>query len=176
MRLIEWRLLCSGAEDYFTHKVQAYLDLHDDDIPNGISPAYGYEQEYSTHLYTRKAVGAIEQHAATNGASSPLFMYLAYQAIHSPDEAPSSYSDRFSETIPNTHRRTVAGMVAALDEGIGNVTEALKENGMLEHTTIVFTTGCSESLHTAFCTSAAVAHAVVDQQQEYAAFTTQRTD
>jgi len=129
-----------GAEDYFTHKVQAYLDLHDDNIPNGISPAYGYEQEYSTHLYTRKAVGAIGQHAATNGASSPLFMYLAYQAIHSPDEAPSSYSDRFSDTIPNKHRRTVAGMVAALDEGIGNVTEALKKNGMLEHTTIVFTT------------------------------------
>jgi arylsulfatase A-like enzyme len=75
-----------------------------------------------------------------------LFLYLAYQAIHSPDEVPDSYKERFRASIPDTadgvgqHRRTVAGMVSALDEGIGNVTRALQAAGMAQQTIIVFTT------------------------------------
>jgi arylsulfatase A-like enzyme len=74
------------------------------------------------------------------------------QAIHSPDEVPQSYRDPFNSSIPDTpdspskvlnntgnHRRTVAGMVAALDEGVGNVTAALKAAGMWEDTLIFFT-------------------------------------
>ena len=72
-------------------------------------------------------------------------MYLAWQAIHSPDEAPSSYTDRFNATIPDTpdgvgqHRRIVAGMVAALDEGMANVTAALRAHGLWEDTLLFFT-------------------------------------
>ena len=129
----------SGAEDYFTHQVGHALDLHDDNKQSGISPAYGYENEYSTHLYARKAVEAIEKHATEN-KQEPMFMYLAFQAIHSPDEVPSRYSDRFKSSIPNQHRRSVAGMIAALDEAIGNVSRALERTQMIQDTTIVFTT------------------------------------
>lgn len=38
-----------------------------------------------------------------------------------------SYKGRFNASIPNEHRRTVAGMIAALDEAVGNVTDALVE-------------------------------------------------
>eukprot|EP00937_MAST-01D_sp_MAST-1D-sp2_P000661 g661.t1 len=72
-------------------------------------------------------------------------MYLAWQAIHSPDEAPPAYERAFKSTIPDTkdgvgqHRRTVAGMIAALDEGMGNVTAALKSAGLFNDTLIFFT-------------------------------------
>ena len=79
---------------------------------------------------------------------APLFLYLAYQAIHKLDEAPMRDEERFNATIPDTpdehnvggHRRKVAGMVACLDEGVGNVTTALDAAGMRETTLIVFST------------------------------------
>ena len=55
---------------------------------------------------------------------------------------PSQYSDRF-KNVENKGRRTVAGMVAALDEGIGNVTRALKEASLWDDTLIIFSTSCA---------------------------------
>ena len=112
---------------------------------------------YSTHLYTSRAISVIDRFAArrrSGAADAPkaLFLYLAYQAIHSPDEVPMSYQERFNASIPATpdhdpvggstggHRRIVAGMVACLDEGIGNVTAAVEAAGMRETTLFIFST------------------------------------
>jgi arylsulfatase A-like enzyme len=43
------------------------------------------------------------------------------------------------------HRRIVAGMIAALDEGIGNISAAVKANGLADSITTVFTTDVSNS-------------------------------
>lgn len=67
-------------------------------------------------------------------------MYLAYQAVHAPDEAPQSYIDAYAGTIMDSQRRKFAGMLSALDEGVGNVTAALDAKGMLQRTFIIFTT------------------------------------
>ena len=69
----------------------------------------------------------------------PLFMYLAFQGVHAPGEAPQSYIDAYNTTIEDPKRRTFAGMLSCVDEGIGNVTAALEAKGMLEDTVIVFT-------------------------------------
>jgi hypothetical protein len=58
--------------------------------------------------------------------------------VHSPDQVPQAYIDAFNATIPHdAKRRTFAGMLAALDEGIGNVTAALRAAGMLDNTLIL---------------------------------------
>lgn len=104
---------------------------------------------YSTFIYTQRAQELIKDYALRRDRGDTdgnFFMYLAYQAIHSPDEVPNSYKFRFNESIPDTpdgvgqHRRIVAGMIACLDEGIGNVTKSLEEAEMLDDTIIVFTT------------------------------------
>ena len=46
------------------------------------------------------------------------------------------------------HRRIVAGMIAALDEGIGNITAAVEKNGLADSITMMFTTVPHTHTHT----------------------------
>ena len=70
----------------------------------------------------------------------PLFMYVPYQAVHSPRQVPKSYTEQY-DFIENEHRQVYAGMVTAMDEGIGNITHTLKELGMWDDTVLIFSSG-----------------------------------
>jgi len=136
-----------GAQvDYYTHKTGGWRDFHFD-IHEKLSPRWLDEGIYSTHLFSLRAEAIIAEFARSRheseGAPQSLFLYLAYQAIHSPDEVPREYSNRFSDIFPEdcgSCRKAVCGMVSALDEGIGNVTAALKRAGLWEQTVIIFST------------------------------------
>ncbi|XP_005093145.1 arylsulfatase B [Aplysia californica] len=106
------------------------------DLRDGNEPVTTMNGTYSTHLYTRKSIELIEK---ASSSKQPLFLYLAYQAVHSPMEAPDKYIKPYS-FIKNKYRRIYAGMVSAMDEGIGNITAALKQNGLWEDTILIFTT------------------------------------
>ncbi len=82
---------------------------------------------YSTHLYAAAAVDVIARH---DPSSAPLFLYLAFQAVHSPDQVPQSYIDPYNATIADPKRRTFAGMLSCLDEAVGNVTRAVTAAGL----------------------------------------------
>lgn len=128
--------LLLGSEDHYTHKRRyrrhPYLDLHDEKGP--ISTENGH---YSTNMFTEKAVDTINAHDPHNG--SPLFLYLAYQAVHAPLQVPQKYEDMYPH-IQDSDRRTFAGMMSAVDEGIGNLTTALKQKGLWDNTILVFST------------------------------------
>eukprot|EP00929_Paragymnodinium_shiwhaense_P079975 TRINITY_DN41695_c0_g1_i1.p1 TRINITY_DN41695_c0_g1~~TRINITY_DN41695_c0_g1_i1.p1 ORF type:complete len:519 (+),score=79.06 TRINITY_DN41695_c0_g1_i1:75-1631(+) len=129
-----------GSEDYFQHTTSGGLDFHDEQGqncgPGCTKLVRDNAGQYSTNLYTKRAVDIIEAH----DASTPFFMYLAYQGVHAPREAPDHYVKPYSQTIRDKGRRVFAGMVSALDEGMGNVTAALKAKGMFEDTLIFVTT------------------------------------
>ena len=88
-----------------------------------------------------EAIDRVKEHAPT----SPLFLYLAYQAVHTayhpeePIQAPQRWIERFKH-IRNEQRRKYAATVASVDEGVGQLYEALEKKGMLDNTIIVFTT------------------------------------
>ena len=72
-------------------------------------------------------------------APAPFFLYLAFQNVHWPLEAPQPYLDRFANTTGGDARRqAVAAMAAILDDGVRNVTDALKRVGMWESTLLIF--------------------------------------
>lgn len=130
----------TGGEDYFTHKTGGKFDFRRDMSPNcgsGCSEvAFDDVGKYSAHVFSDEAVRIVTDH----DASSPLFMYLAYQSVHAPREVPASYQAAYADSISDTIRQKFAGMVSAMDEGIGNVTSALQAKGMLDNSVIVFST------------------------------------
>ena len=71
--------------------------------------------------------------------STKLFLYLAFQGVHSPAQVPHRYEDAYIGTIADAKRRRYAGMLSCVDEGVGNVTAALQARGMLDTTLVVFT-------------------------------------
>lgn len=92
------------------------------------------ENEYITDALSREASRFVED-AATD--DKPFFLYLAYNAPHVPLEAKQSDMDMFPN-ITDEKRKTYAGMVYAVDRGIGRVVDSLEKTNQLDNTLIVF--------------------------------------
>jgi len=115
-----------GELDYFTHSEHGVLDWFRDNEPV-------VEEGYTTTLLGADAVRLIEGH----DAGTPLYLYLAFNAPHTPYQAPQEYIDRFAH-IEDPTRRTYAAMVSCLDDEIGRVVSALERKGMRDNTLILF--------------------------------------
>ena len=102
-----------ASVDYFSHVWIGGLDWH----RNG---EILREPGYSTELITREAVARIEG----RDRSAPMFLYVAYNAPHTPLQVPDQYLAPYAD-IPNENRRTYAAMVSAMDEGVGEILAAL---------------------------------------------------
>jgi len=90
------------------------------------------EKEYLTDAFSREAVNFIERNK-----TQPFFLYLAYNAPHTPMQATKKYLDRFNG-IKNKKRRTYAAMVSAVDDGVGSILNKLKELKILDNTMIFY--------------------------------------
>src|SRR5690606_4379464 len=68
----------------------------------------------------------------------PFFIYLAYNAPHTPLQATKEDYDALPHIVD--HRmRVYAAMIRALDRGVGRVLEALQEDGLERDTIVIFT-------------------------------------
>jgi arylsulfatase A-like enzyme len=68
--------------------------------------------------------------------TEPFFLYLAFNAVHTPLHATEKYLARFAG-IKDETRRTYAAMLSAMDDGIGRTLAALRER-QLDRDTLVF--------------------------------------
>ena len=90
------------------------------------------ERANLTDAFTREANDFIARHR-----TQPFFLYLAYNAVHSPMQAADAYLAKFAH-IPDLHRRIFAAMLAHLDDSVGSVVAHLRAQGIAENTLIVF--------------------------------------
>jgi arylsulfatase A-like enzyme len=114
-----------GAIDYFTHVRDGRHDWYRDDKEL-------HEEGYSTHLLAKEAVRLIRE----RDKSRPLFLYVAFNAVHAPHQVPDKYKEPYAQL--KEPRRTYAGMLAALDEAVGQITAAIDQAGMRTNTLFIF--------------------------------------
>ncbi len=124
--------LVHGPIDYFTHvvgfgpTVTGALDWQ----RNGRTV---YEDGYATDLLAGEAIRLIE----TRDRGRPLLLYLAFNAAHSPLQAPQDLIDSYGE-IDDPQRRIFAAMVESTDANIGSVLDALEREGIDDNTLVLF--------------------------------------
>ncbi len=90
------------------------------------------EKEYLTTALGREASAFIGQHQ-----SKPWFLYLPFNAVHTPMHATEAKLKQFA-SIPNQRRRTYAAMQSAMDDAIGVVLAKLAETKQDQDTLIFF--------------------------------------
>jgi len=113
-----------GAHPYFPEQGPA--------IYRGTTPVK--ETAYLTDAFARAAVAFIDRHKAQE---RPFFLYLAFNAVHTPMQATDERLARFGPIADKT-RRTYAAMTTALDEGVGKVLAKLRAEHLEENTLVVF--------------------------------------
>ncbi|GAB4135649.1 MAG: sulfatase-like hydrolase/transferase [Thermogutta sp.] len=106
----------------------ANINLDGTDRPLGnLAPT-----EYHIDACSQAAAAIIERYK-----DRPFFLYVAYRAPHTPLDAPQHYKDRFPGPMPE-RRRAALGMLAAVDDGVGLITDTLKKHNLREKTLIFF--------------------------------------
>eukprot|EP01084_Bolivina_argentea_P127822 226025_1 len=81
---------------------------------------------------------AIDLLSTLKHSKRPWFFYLAWQASHTPDEAPKEYVDMYKREKTHPHRIFSQAQTTVLDDCINDVVTYLKDNNMWENTLLVF--------------------------------------
>lgn len=113
-----------GAHPYFDHS-----DM-DHPIYRGFKPIN--EEGYLTTRITEEAVDFITRHQG-----EPFFLYVAYNAVHSPPEAPE---EDIKTVTGDETRDTLMAMIKHLDLGVGEIVKSLKEHDIFDDTLLIFLT------------------------------------
>jgi arylsulfatase A-like enzyme len=91
------------------------------------------ELPYLTDAFGDEACGFIERHR-----ESPFFLYLSFNAPHTPMHARPDYLEEALERFQTEKRAINAAMTRSIDENVGKVLDLLDEHGLTENTLIFF--------------------------------------
>ncbi|KAJ8337599.1 hypothetical protein SKAU_G00365650 [Synaphobranchus kaupii] len=125
----------TGSVDYYTYDSCDGPGMCGYDLHEGETVAWGQGGKYSTHLYTQR----VRKILAAHDPRRPLFIFLSFQAVHTPLQSPKEYLRQYRD-VPNAARRKYAAMVSVVDEAVRNVTYALRKYGYYRDSVMVFST------------------------------------
>lgn len=113
---------------------------------------------YCSDVFTEKTINFIRKNQEEK-SGKPFFAYLAYNAPHTPLQVPEEYFNRYKDLqfkadsfgvfdeavskmtpVETDAARKVYGMVTNIDDNIGKLVKSLKEQGIYDHTILVFLT------------------------------------
>ena len=114
-----------GMHDYYQAE-----DKQWGPIMRGRTP--GELRQYLTFALAEEAADFIQRKDP-----KPFFLYLAFNANHTPLQAPPEYLAKTTH-LPTALRQKNAAITLALDEAVGRVMRSLRDSGQEENTLIVF--------------------------------------
>lgn len=89
--------------------------------------------QYLTDEFSDEAVRFVKRQKR----DKPFFLFLSYNAPHTPLQASEKYLNRFPD-IKNPKRRTYAAMVSAVDDGVGRLLATTRELNLETNTLVLF--------------------------------------
>ncbi len=118
-------------DDYYNHRRHGfnYMRLNGTEIdPEG----------HATDLFTQWAIDYLRERSKKK--EQPFFLYLAYNAPHTPIQPPEEWVERVKrrEAGISDKRAKLVALIEHLDAGIGKVIDALKKTGLGDNTLVVF--------------------------------------
>uniref|UniRef100_K7FYE0 Arylsulfatase family member I n=1 Tax=Pelodiscus sinensis TaxID=13735 RepID=K7FYE0_PELSI len=125
----------TGNVDYYTYDNCDGPGVCGYDLHEGENVAWDQSGKYSTLLYAQR----VSKILATHNPKEPIFIYVAFQAVHTPLQSPKEYIYRY-RSMGNVARRKYAAMVTCMDEAVRNITWALKKYGYYDNSVVVFST------------------------------------
>lgn len=140
----EYHAMNRGFDEFYGFMgrgAHPYFDRSDMEHPiyRGLKPIE--EEGYLTTRITEEAVDFINRHK-----EDPFFLYVAYNAVHSPPEAPE---EDIKHVTGDETRDTLMAMIKHLDMGVGEIVNSLKQNELFDNTLLIFLTdnGGSGAMH-----------------------------
>jgi arylsulfatase A-like enzyme len=133
-----------GFEEYFGFLVGGHNYLLHKDADGQFGSAYSKDMiyrgrdlqkldGYTTDLFTDEAIAFVDRHAA-----KPWFLYLAYNAVHTPLEVLDKYGARVPAAVTDPDRRGYLSLLAGLDAAVGRLTAHLRKTERDSDTLIFF--------------------------------------
>ena len=133
-----------GFDDYFGFLVAGHNYLLHKDAEAQTNTVYAKDMiyrnrelqkldGYTTDLFTDEALAFMDRHA-----DKPWFLYLAYNAVHTPLEVLEKYGKRVPKSITDPDRRAYLSLLIGLDDAVGRITAYLRKTGKDKDTLIFF--------------------------------------
>lgn len=142
---LKWHAMSRGFDECYKFMGRgghSYFDLRSDSEGKFSHPIYRNKQRindegYLTNRLSEEAVEFIDRNKA-----NPFFLYLAYNAVHAPAEAPEDDIKAYQAKFPglSKERAILMAMLMHLDNGVGDVVGKLKKEGLFENTILFFLT------------------------------------
>ncbi|TYK66264.1 sulfatase-like hydrolase/transferase [Colwellia echini] len=120
-----------GDRSYFSYGPNNKLPHNDKRMERGFGK-FEEPKEYLTDQLGTEASDFITRHK-----DNPFFIYLAFNAPHTPMEATEKDLAQFPQLTGK--RKIYAAMSLAMDRAIGNVLDTVKKQGLEDNTIVVFT-------------------------------------
>ncbi len=126
----EFPPLKRGFDEFYGFLEGAHSYFRTEGIKRGTESVT--HMDYATDAFAGEAAAFIERHRR-----QPWFLYLAFNAVHTPMEATPARLAKFAH-IKDEKRRTYDAMLLAMDEAIGHVRHKLKDTGLENNTLVCF--------------------------------------
>lgn len=142
---LKWHAMSRGFDEcykFMGRGAHSYFDLRMDSEGKFKGPLYRNKERiddegYLTDRLSEEAVAFIDRNK-----SQPFFLYLAYNAVHAPPEAPQATIDKYRKRFLDLSKERVIlmAMLEHLDNGVGAVVNKLKQENLFDNTLLFFLT------------------------------------